>query len=778
MKFLGFNITKSADPGVAALSQIRDGNPSQVQMAMNNWILRKIDPNFFEVLREAIPMNDTAINKLISINGRIEIIGEKADCVAELQDFCRFVPVGPMAHGIDEYRKAMWGEGFEQGFGYGELAATSDLKDIEGLRVADSKYIIFWKNAAGIAEPWYLYPDTDKTRPLTDPAELIGQIVNARFGTRVNFNQSDMVKLNPANKFYLAPMIENSNPYGISLFRSQPWVAQILATLQNSMKNSADRFGDPMYHAHSSGKVSADKISALVKELTDQLTRAITIKRAGGSADIVTAGGEASKVEIRIIGHEGQLFPYEIPLRHVEEQIVASSGLPAWMLGKYWSTTERMAQLEVEIVLADGSMRNTAETPGLIRLFSAVLAMRGKKWKTITTDIKKPGDWGFRFIQPNLHNEVQTAQANFLNAEAESMRQRGTAGAPAASVRNEGTEVPVGGAAAGMVTIKSEGMDIQVPLLPGPGSRVQGSGNKHPLPSVGEDRGEGATSRDAHKEPCSCGKSHPLHPSPVTLPTSAKELSRPFPWPELDKIEAEYEAALKYDWNELKQKVFKIAGLKVPDTQDAGKTLDPAAKAFSFGDEERKQIMNALDDFLGIYEPADPDSPVKWAYMQSYSLGLMKAAVLMGKERPLLDILKNKEIFDKIVAGGFKLVKNDATSAIKDLIIPAMEAGTINGSNPFDVARELDKRFGETNKSWERLARTEMNGSAQEAKRDEWDARGVDVSNYINGPRDIHPRCRCDSTVRLVEGKWVMVFVPSPDACPACQAAAEGDKAA
>lgn len=762
MKILGFEIRKAADPGVVARAQIRDSNPSQVQVALNNWILRKIDPKFFEVLREAIPICETAINKRISINGRIEIIGDKEDCVKELEDFGRSVPVGHVQNGIDAYRAAMWSEGEEQGHALGEFCATEDLKDIEGLRVADSKYIIYWRNADGVPEPWYLYPETDRSRsrPLTDPAELIGQIVNARYGTTLNYNQQDMVKLNPANKFYLAPRIENGNPYGIALFRSAPWVAQLLATLQNSMKNVADRHSDPMYHAHAKGKGGPDIIKKILDDLTTQLTNAITTKRTGGSADIITAGGESGDVVIQSIGLDGQPFNYEVPVRHAEEALVAASGLSAWTLGKYWSTTERMAQLEVEIMLADGSMRNTTETPGLIRLFSAVLAMRGKKWKTITLDPKKPGDWGFRFIQPNLHNRSAEAQANFLDAEAEMLRRGGQA---SATVRNEGTEVPVGGqAASGTITIKTGDADITVPL------RAADAGTR------GRDAGR-------KKQVCSCGNVH-SELKTQNSKLAVKELSRPYPWPDLDQIEAEYEAALKWDWNELKQKVFKIAGLKLPATEqavmDEGRGTKDSKAAFSFDDTQRKAVMDALKEFVGIYEPTDPDSPVKWGYMQSYSLGLIRAAELVGKSCPLLDVLRNSEIFDALVQTGFRYVKDEATLAIRDRVIPAMEAGMTNGDNPLDVARTLEQEFWNQNSSWERLARTEMNGSAQQAKFDEWSARDVDMTGFVNGPRKLHPRCRCDNTVEQRDGKWYAVFRPAPDACPGCKAAAEGTKAA
>lgn len=59
--------------------------------------------------------------------------------------------------------------------------------------------------------------------------------------------------------------------------------------------------------------------------------------------------------------------------------------------------------------------------PEFLRLFSIFLKVRGRTWKTFTTDPKKPGDWGFIFETPNLRDLVAQAQARFLNAQADMM---------------------------------------------------------------------------------------------------------------------------------------------------------------------------------------------------------------------------------------------------------------------------------------------------------------------------------------------------------------------
>jgi hypothetical protein len=61
-------------------------------------------------------------------------------------------------------------------------------------------------------------------------------------------------------------------------------------------------------------------------------------------------------------------------------------------------------------------------------------------------------------------------------------------------------------------------------------------------------------------------------------------------------------------------------------------------EAFAFTAEQRSAIMQAMKEFIGGYPIDDPDSPLRWYYGQSYSLGLIQAAKLIGQSRPILDI--------------------------------------------------------------------------------------------------------------------------------------------
>ena len=712
--------------------------------ALNDYVFRKVDGNFYEILREGIPIFDAAIRKLTSLNGTVRIIGDNPALVKELEDFCLNVPVNDVQKGIHSFAENTANETFEQGFCLSEFVANRKRDDIDRLVVADSKNIFFRKNkTTGRAEPWVRSGTATASR-YTMPASVISQILTARYGTSVSYNGVTETLLSPDNKIYFSINNENQDPHGVSLFRSTEFIAQIIATMQNSMKNVAERFGDPSFHVHyeSAGKSDAT-LAARRTAMEADFNSVITAKRAGKSGDFITAGTVGSKVAVTVIGHDGQLFEYDIPLRHLLEQCVSKFGLPAWMLGIYWSTTERMATLEVEMALADAKIRQYAMLPEYIRLFSNFLTLRGRTWKSVTTSLDKKGDWGVIFESPNLHDLVAQAQAGFLNAQADMMRRGGSI--PTATTQNPATIVPVSGAS------------------------VEIGGIKYPV---------------FQEQGCGCGKEHASDKSHAPSPSYAKELNRPIPWPKLDALEAEYETRLKSDWQKLQGKVFGILGLKFPIEQGTA-SLSPlpsegegrvrgGLKAFSFDDTQRAQILKALKDHLGWYEPAAADSVVAWHYAQAYSLGLIQAAELVGKERPLLDILQNNETYTEMITNGFRLVKDNATRAIRNDVIMAMEQGMVDGVNPRDVASELEGIFGSANSDWERLARTEMAGAAERAKLDEWEERDVDVSNAVTVP--VHPRCRCSTTIKDDNGKLSAVFAPAPDACPWCLSLQEGDK--
>jgi len=708
MRIFGREIIFKKNEPVSVKPQIRHMNPQgPMTVIFQDYIFRKVSGDFYEMLREGIATIDGGIRRLISLNGTIKIIGDNMPLVEELEDFCRSVPVGDTQAGIHAFYENTWNETFEQGFSFSEFTATPDMKDIAGMRVADSKNIVFRRNTDGAAVPWYRYQDGSSQRYYSAPTALIERIITATYGQTVSINGINEVKLNPANKIYFSIGNENGDPYGVSIMRSMEFVSQILVTLQNSILNSSERFGDPMYHGHIKSNIK--DLESVRKSFEDALKVIVASKRNGGSGDIVTAGGNDGDVKINVIGHDGQLFTYDVPLRHVLEQIVSKFGIPAWMLGIYWSTTERMATLEVESALQDAKIRQLSMIPQFIRLFSTFLRIRGRQWKRVTTFLDKPGDWGFVFETPNLRDILSIANANFLNAQADLMR--------SGSASNTQTNLQIGQA-----TVDVAGHEIT------------------------------------------------LISKSSALPVITKELRRPSPWPDLDKIEFEYENKLKDDWAELQERtltILKIRGQREGKGIKAPPADLPGMETFFFTEDQRNAIMQALKNLTGSYDWSNADSPVRRYYGQSYSAGLIQAAYLLGKDRPILDIIQNREVYEEMMRTGFQLVKDTATRTIVDRIIPEMEAHMTAGSNPLDVARRLEKLFRDQNSDWERLARSEMSMAAERAKLDEWKEWKVKMVEFTPAPdacpicmslrgdysigkcplpvQDTHPRCRCST---------------------------------
>lgn len=737
MKLFGFEISRSKNVSRNdTRAQIGICNAAQGPLSpyFQDYYFRKVSGSFYEALREGIPVIDAAIRRLISLNGTIRVIGDNPVLVKELEDFCLNVPVNDKQVGIQAFLENAGNETFEQGFALGEFVVSADMKDIAGLRVADSKDIVFRRNAKGGLDTWYRNAGRPgDTLAVASPGSLVERILTAEFNQQVLIGGVWEEKLHPGNKMYFSINNENTNPYGVSLMRSMEFCAKLLATMQNSLGNVWERFGDPSYHVSyglTKRSLAGETLEERRKKIADDFAAAVRAKRNGKSADFVSALNADDTMEIKVIGADNQVLDLEVPARHVLEQIVSKTGLPSWMLGIYWSTTERMATLEVETILQDAKVRQLAMLPEFIRLFSTYLKLRGHSWSSVTTSMEKPGDWGMVFETPNLRDMVAQAQARFLNAQADMM-----------GAEQETEDPGESGKAA-------------------PGKK-----------SFGADGG------------CGCGQHR------------AKEIHRTDDWPELDQLEDDYEQRLKDDWQELHERVKGILGLGVP-AADKGVTRD----SFTFSVEERAAVLAALKQWLGRYRPENENSPLTWYYGQAYSLGLVQAAHLVGKDRPILDLIKNREIYETLRQDGFDLVKNNATRRLKEKILAEMEAHAIAGSNPVQVAARLEKLFGAGNSDWKRLARSEMSLAAERAKLQEWQAWDVAMVEFTPAPdacplcmslrgdypiekapvpvADTHPRCRCANRPAASEVDSPKMEMPPPRYYPAATLLAKGKDAA
>ena len=140
--------------------------------------------------------------------------------------------------------------------------------------------------------------------------------------------------------------------------------------------------------------------------------------RSDSVCDFVSVGD----VSIKVIGAESDMPDCDIPVRHILEQIIAKLGIPPFLLGISWSSTERMSEQQADILTSELAYYRTVLEPVITKIVSAHLKMCGYN-----------DSFKIEWDKINLQDAVELSQARLNNANAMNIeRQIG------AEVQNEG----------------------------------------------------------------------------------------------------------------------------------------------------------------------------------------------------------------------------------------------------------------------------------------------------------------------------------------------------
>lgn len=152
-------------------------------------------------------------------------------------------------------------------------------------------------------------------------------------------------------------------------------------------------------------RACAKEIAAsMAKEWADAMSAA----KSGVIKDFVAVGD----VDIKVIGADNQMIDTEVPVRQMLEQIVAKLGIPPFLLGLNWSTTERMSTQLADILTSELESYRRLLTPVLIRICTAFLRLRG-----YTCGVEIAWD------SINLQDELELANARLTALEADKLEQ-------------------------------------------------------------------------------------------------------------------------------------------------------------------------------------------------------------------------------------------------------------------------------------------------------------------------------------------------------------------
>ena len=332
----------------------------------------------YYALRENVPVLDAAISKLVRLTGGFTIICRDIRAQRELDRFSRMVPVSGNQVGLTQFIAAFFDQLLTCGTAIGEIV-TDDADEAAALYIPPLSSISLRraKNELNV--------------------EILRREANGKFQS-------------PREPELLLLSVLNPVPgelYGRSLLKGLPFVSGILMQIFRTIGTNWERLGNLRFAV--SYKPQNDTLDrALAKERAEQIAQQWGEAMRGGTVkDFVSVGD----VQIRVIGAENQILDSDVPVRQILEQIVAKTGLPPFLLGFSWSSTERMSAQQADILTSELEAYRRILTPVIERICHTVLARRGMdcalevEWDDIT-----------------LQDQVEIARAALYEAQANKVR--------------------------------------------------------------------------------------------------------------------------------------------------------------------------------------------------------------------------------------------------------------------------------------------------------------------------------------------------------------------
>ena len=368
---------KRRDPAAPAV-QLRSWEQHPFGALREYVPLGRGEARLYRAVREAVPVVDAAIYKLIRLTGGLSVSCGRPEAERELAEFLRTVPAGRGQYGLNAFLDSYLDSLLTCGQAVGEVVPAAGNRDIAALLTGRVEDLEIREGESPL----------DFT--LWGPDES---------GRMAELPYQDLLLFTPLNP-------EAENPYGVSLLRSLPFLSEVLMKIYHTIGVNWERCGNVRFAVTCSGGegVSAAERSQM---LAEEWSRAMRETRGGSVRDFVAVGD----VGIRVIGGDAPILDSEIPVRQLLEQIVAKTGIPPFMLGLNWSSTERMSTQQADMLTTEITAIRRTLTPVLERICRLWLRMRGYPcgFQVVWDDI-------------NLQDEVEEARAALYLEQARKLR--------------------------------------------------------------------------------------------------------------------------------------------------------------------------------------------------------------------------------------------------------------------------------------------------------------------------------------------------------------------
>ena len=368
---------KRKEPAAAAV-QLRETGYHPFGELGSCAALRSGEIRLYRAVREAVPVVDAAIYKLIRMTGGVTAVCTDPSAERELAEFLRTVPAGRGQFGVNAFLDGYTDSLLTCGRAIGEILPAAGNREIAALlcgRVEDIEI-----------------REGDNPLDFT----ICGPDERGKMGP---LPCQDLLLFTPFNP-------EGDSPYGVSLLRSLPFLTDILMKIYHTIGVNWERCGNVRY-AVTCRSCEGGQAAERSRQLAGEWSRAMQETRGGSVRDFVAVGD----VDIKVIGSDGPILDSEVPVRQILEQVVAKTAIPPFMLGLSWSSTERMSSQQADLLTTEITAIRRTLTPAVERICRLWLRMHGYGcgFQVVWDDI-------------NLQDQVEEARAELYRQQARKLR--------------------------------------------------------------------------------------------------------------------------------------------------------------------------------------------------------------------------------------------------------------------------------------------------------------------------------------------------------------------
>ena len=360
---------------VAVVCQLRNGDVHPFGAMRSFRPLGGGEERVYREMREAIPVLDAAVSKMVRLCGGFQVKCRDAASQQKLNQFLLTVPCGRGQIGMDSFLSAYLDSLLIYGRAVGEMVVAGgklravcwgDVTKLEVQEGENALETVLW----GMDTYGHM-------RPLPYQHLLL------------------FTTMHP----------EPSHPYGVSLFRGMPFLADILMKIYNTIGVNWERSGNVRYSVVCRPEEGMDPAQARERggQITAEWAKAMEDGRSGMVRDFVAVGD----VEIKVIGGENPILDSEVPVRQILEQLVAKTGLPPFLLGLSWATTERMSAQQADLLTSELWAIRRAVEPVIRKICRTFLVLEG-----LDPEVEILWD------EISLQDMAETARAELYRAQA------------------------------------------------------------------------------------------------------------------------------------------------------------------------------------------------------------------------------------------------------------------------------------------------------------------------------------------------------------------------